>query len=528
MASLSTDAKPPSPLSDARRRRVLAFSFGQLAVGGLLLVIGLQIDGSFLVVIGALLASWFWVPLAMAARHKANAKTRLGYALMAAVVLLAGSMAAAFYLLPETGFFWMLGIGLGGGIWLVVPLLIAWAMAGASGTLPKARGRTGKSRAVAGLGLRIDMSADAQMVDVVIEVGDSKYLGEPAEMVIYRLAEVQDPSPVNDLVTLARQELVLDRGRIELTWPAAGIQGFTYRGEKVSLKTFAELRLADGLFSDTTVCSELQLPEHHLPAQHGDAKLLADPKDAFCLVSNFRVIPLHRKAAVLGLLAIGAVVLAVNSAVGLHDQFAPDGGQYIYPHQDNDGDSQSPLMSSLLLSGGIGAAIWLALRRQLRSYTTFRLGPTPGTIGRETVLAIDKLVHGRPAVDLENARLRVIACNLEKGSYTRGSGSNERTIAFSEPVRAVLLFEQDLPLVRRGQPLEDSLSGSVDFGPVFDLLHPPCLVSKSHGLALQWEVQLLHDRLVDHELVAPPCEYRATDFGVGEIDLREASDARSS
>ncbi|MFM8413952.1 MAG: hypothetical protein ACKOCX_04420, partial [Planctomycetota bacterium] len=397
-------------------------------------------------------------------------------------------------------------------LWLVVPVLIAWAMAGGSSAAPQTWGRTGGPRTVAGLGLSVDAESDPERVTVTIDVGDPRYLGESASLEIYRLAQVHDASPVNDLALLASRELVLDRERIDLALPAGAIRGFTYRGKQVSVKTFAELRLADGLVWDTTVCTEVRLPECRLPDPQGDAKRLADPKDAFSLVSNFRAIPLHRKAAVVVLLATGAVVIACNTALGLRDELAPAGSHFVYSKRDTDGDAQSPLGQSLLLSGATGTAIWFALRRQLRSYTTFRLERLPGTIGRETVLAIDEIVRGRPVVDLEDITVRVVACNLEKGSYTRGSGSNTRVINFAEPVAAVLLFEQLLPLVHRGQPLEASLSGSVRFGPVFDLLHPPCEVSKTHGLILQWEVQLLHDRFVDHELIAPPCVYPTADF----------------
>ena len=59
-------------------------------------------------------------------------------------------------------------------------------------------------------------------------------------------------------------------------------------------------------------------------------------------------------------------------------------------------------------------------------------------------------MRGLPRVDRHDITVRVVACTLEKGCYTRGSGSNERTVSFSEPVRAVVLYEKELPSVRRG------------------------------------------------------------------------------
>ena len=56
------------------------------------------------------------------------------------------------------------------------------------------------------------------------------------------------------------------------------------------------------------------------------------------------------------------------------------------------------------------------------------------------------------------------------------------------------------------------LRDSFRFEPMFDAIHPPHEVSKSHGLFVQWEVQLLHDRLVEHELIPASRSFRETDF----------------
>lgn len=508
-----------SGLQSARRAgRLLWVTFGQVVVGCLLVGFGLRSEhwywNWYLPPIGILIASWFWIPLSMAARDKPKARARLWYGMLAAGLLVAALMVTASFLVRDNWYVAMLGVGLVGGFCLLLPLSLAWGTTGETASRRQHPwGRlTGGPRTVAGLSLIVDAASDPERIRLGIEVSDPSYLGQAASLEIYRLAEVHDSSPVNEIQLLASQELVLHRERIDLELPAVPIRGLAYRGKQVSVKTFAELRLYDGLLWDTAVRTEVGLPEHRLPEPQGDATLLANPKDAFCLVSNLRAIPLHRKAVVAVLLAVGGVVVAVNLLVGVHDHFAPNGGHVMYSRGDGDGEHRAPLMDSLFLSGIAGTGLWLAVRRQLRSYTTFRLAKTPPVIGRESVLAINELVHGRPVVDLEHATLRVIACNLEKGSYTRGSGSNSRVINFSEPIRAVVLFEQHLPLAPRGQPLEASLSGSVCFAPVFELLHPPCEVSPTHGLVLQWQVQLLHDRFVDHELVAGPCTYEAADF----------------
>ena len=45
-----------------------------------------------------------------------------------------------------------------------------------------------------------------------------------------------------------------------------------------------------------------------------------------------------------------------------------------------------------------------------------------------------------------------------------------------------MLYEKELPSVRRGQPIEAALPDSFPFEPMFDALHPPSEVSPSDGL----------------------------------------------
>tara|TARA_B110000014_G_scaffold201537_1_gene151242 strand:+ start:115 stop:564 length:450 start_codon:yes stop_codon:yes gene_type:complete len=142
----------------------------------------------------------------------------------------------------------------------------------------------------------------------------------------------------------------------------------------------------------------------------------------------------------------------------------------------------------------------------------FHLHRLPRRIDRATSLPINRLVHGKSRVDLNNVTLRVVACNLEKGQYMRGSGSDRRTVSFSEPVQGVLLYQHKVRTVPANKPVENYFPGEVKFKRMFDGLYPPALVTSTHGLSIYWEVQLLLDKLVDQELVASTDPMRAKDF----------------
>ena len=108
--------------------------------------------------------------------------------------------------------------------------------------------------------------------------------------------------------------------------------------------------------------------------------------------------------------------------------------------------------------------------------------------------------------------LRVVACNLEKGKYIRGSGSNTRTVSFSKPIQGVLLYKHKVETIPRKQPVENYFPGEVEFDAMFDGLYPPAQVSESHGLFVYWEVQLLVDELVDQELAGSVSGLEEEDF----------------
>ena len=125
---------------------------------------------------------------------------------------------------------------------------------------------------------------------------------------------------------------------------------------------------------------------------------------------------------------------------------------------------------------------------------------------------VSDLVHGVSRTDLDNVTLRIVACNMERGQYLRGSGSNRRTVSFSEPAHGVLLYSKTVKLISKSQPVENHFRDSMSFEPMFKALYPPNIVSKSHGLFVYWEIQLIHNEFVDQELEGDPAQFKIDDF----------------
>ena len=344
---------------------------------------------------------------------------------------------------------------------------------------------------------------------------DPELIGKKATFTIKRHVQVKDSRPVHDTEEMFKHKFTVRGGKVTVPIPHDVLKDhpFQYEGEQIEIKCFGELVINDKLIrKDTSVQKDLPVEALKKPEVLSNTDELIDPKDIFSFSKNLMAIPSHNKIATLGLLIVGLVVIVVNMLIGVHDQFSPEHATYIYSHVDSDGDGASPLANALMGCGAIGAAIWFAIRRQLRKYMTFELKPISKSVTRQSEHAVSDLFYGVSRTDLKDVTLRIVACNMEKGEYVRGSGSNRRTVSFSTPVRGVLLYSKKVTLIPKNHSVENHFRDSMSFEPMFKVLYPPSEVSKSHGLFIYWEIQLIHNDFVDQELVGDTARFRREDF----------------
>ena len=346
-------------------------------------------------------------------------------------------------------------------------------------------------------------------------IPDPELIGKKATFTIKRHVQVNDSRPVHDTEEMFKHKFTVRGGKVTVPIPHHVLKDhpFQYDGEQIEIKCFGELVINDKLIrKDTSVQKDLPVEALKKPEVLSNTNELIDPKDIFSFSKNLMAIPTHNKIATLGLLIVGLVVIVVNMLIGVHDQFSPEHATYFYSHFDSDGDGSSPLVKALGGCGAIGAAIWFAIRRQLRKYMTFGLKPISKSVTRQSEHAVSDLFYGVSRTDLKDVTLRIVACNMEKGQYVRGSGSNQRTVSFSTPVRGVLLYSKKVTLIPKNHSVENHFRDSMSFEPMFKVLYPPSEVSKSHGLFIYWEIQLIHNDFVDQELVGDTARFRREDF----------------
>lgn len=348
-------------------------------------------------------------------------------------------------------------------------------------------------------------------VRVKIAVHDTALVGHQAVFRLLAEARVKDKNPVH-AKTVLHTETFTVQGNHEIRIPRGTLHAYTYQGVQLDLLLHTRLEVDDAVLFDTVISTQQALDLGMKAPVSGDAESIVEPADSFMFFRNLDAIPARNRVITLALAVVGGIVMLVSALIGAHDQFVPESVTWLFSHYDSDGDSNSPLAKGLAGSGAVGAAIWFLIRAQLRKYMGFHLGRIPQRIRPRDVVPAASLFSGRSRVPLRQVTLRVVASNMECGQYVRGSGTKRRTVSFREPVRGVVLYERQVTQIPAGVPIAAYFQGSVDFDRLFTTLYPPLKVSKSHGLAVHWEIQLLHPEFVDQELVGPNTPLHYEDF----------------
>ena len=340
---------------------------------------------------------------------------------------------------------------------------------------------------------------------------DTKVIGQPFSFSIFTKVTVTQSRGINSKIRAHKRDFTMQQSQT-LSVPFSQLKALPYQGKSIQIALEAILEGRSKTKHTPKIIHRLEKPFFQRAPQVKGAANLIEPKDIFSFRKNLKVIPFHNQIITLVLTLIGMMVVAVINIVGLHDQFCIDGQQYIMSRTDSDGDPQSPVLSALAASGLVGAAIWMLIKAQLRKYMHLEKRPIAGGLVPGLVCRAGDLFYGKSRIDLENIKLRVVACNQEKGQRIEGHGSDKRTVSFSNPVQGLLIYEKRIDHIAAGDSVERWFPEEVYFDRIFNNLLPPMMITSTHGLDLYWEIQLIHNELVDQELIGNVHKLKIQDF----------------
>ncbi|MEN0068001.1 MAG: hypothetical protein AAGA48_38080 [Myxococcota bacterium] len=322
-------------------------------------------------------------------------------------------------------------------------------------------------------------------LDLVVEGFDEAVMGKEVEIEVVHMATVQDSRPVHGREVLWSTRLTLDSPDLMLPIDLPAHVAYAYHGVQVSLTLEVRVFVPHGgwFWSHKTLAeATVDLPQWS-HAEGSDTGLM-DPYDHYDLSRAFESLgPAARRRVIQWIGGYsGGLLLGLVGAVW--------------------SGWVAVVLGWLVLVVLGGYFVYRKVWQELSGYIDLQWGFVP-PLGPDVVVPVHGLLDGRPRIDLVQPRLRIVACNLEKGQYKRGSGTDVRTVSFSEPVGATILFDQTVEHWPAGMALAERFPGEVDFGPAFERLAPPMQVGEEHGVGIRWEAQLIVPELVDLEVEGP-------------------------
>jgi hypothetical protein len=378
--------------------------------------------------------------------------------------------------------------------------------------------------------LQLVRDENAGAVCRIVQEGDAP-AARTADLRIVARVEHRQIYGITEEAVLHSRRLRLGPGAQDVPLPPQRAS-YDYHGQQIAVRL--TLRLTD---DKGKVLAESRLRDAESALLAPRPKLaecpqaLMSPKDEYSLLANLRALPAATGLSI-GALGLALYLLAgLNLLVGFHDQRHSEAPltemerfNLTLAHRTEElqrvraapilygkGRRRVPVIDALQISIGITLLAWFILNRHLHRYGDFHLLLFLPPLRPGTRIAARHLVRGKPRVDLFNVTARVVAGNLE--CWRRKPGGGEKTEKkIRTPVRAVKLYECQLPYVPAGASMGDFLKGDVDFSPMFRALYPPLMVTSESGVDLVWQFQLLHPEFVDHALPGPTSNLRFADF----------------
>lgn len=228
--------------------------------------------------------------------------------------------------------------------------------------------------------------------------------------------------------------------------------------------------------------------------QTQDAQQITQPKDVFDRSANFARLPTKTKTItrliqlLIACAFIGVLFWGISVEIW---------------RWESSGGSTHPVVLWLFGLSIFPMGIWQLGRRALGKYVsldklaTSRLSPKPNQS-----YSLAEMVSGSAEVDIDNATFRVVCCNRERYRYLHDSGRHSYWKDEFHDFNGLVLYQKQVARIPAGSSLSDYLPKTKDisFDEMFATLYPQAMVSKHYGISVYWEVQIIHDELVDTEI----------------------------
>lgn len=360
--------------------------------------------------------------------------------------------------------------------------------------------------------LSVDYDFERCLAIISLSVLNDDLVGNRAHLEFYTRYSKHEKI-FEDTVTESLIEIDLLSRINQITLPIDELELLPYSGEFIQLDVGWKVGVDGiGVFEGWLDVDDLGLSKKE--SVGNNPADIVEPKDHYSILSNYFAITLSSRS-VAAITTICILILVSGLLwLGWHDQGVSNSETLIFDHGDSHRRSarllNHPLAQALCVVI-IAIIVYLSLIRNiLKRYMSFRVDSWPETPRRRDVLLLKEYVSGTPILTLRNFKFRIVAANYERVVYFSLEQRRHREIKV--PVRAVVLYEKDIPLLRAGQDISEVLGeDAVALSPMFSGLYPPKYAGMN-GLFVHWEAQLIHHDYLDHKEIGPDNTFVFSDF----------------
>lgn len=273
------------------------------------------------------------------------------------------------------------------------------------------------------------------------------------------------------------------------TFEIENVPFYDFQGEEIESFCIAELSHSDAT-GEQRVPNPLFSQTFNLSA----AEEITQPKDKYDGSANFSRLPKRTKLATYSQQALLLSLFVWTLGWGVSEE--------IWEWRTKKGDSPVFLWAMVLFLFLCG--IYWARKQALMKYISLekskvsRLKVLPGK-----TYSLSDVVEGNVEIDIENALFRIVCCNRERFQYLVSTNKNRRVWQPRyRDFNGHVIYERKISRIPAGSWLSDHLPkrDAINFDAMFRNLYPQALVSKKYGISVYWEVQIIHDELVDLEI----------------------------
>jgi len=231
-----------------------------------------------------------------------------------------------------------------------------------------------------------------------------------------------------------------------------------------------------------------------------DPKALMSPASRYQTDDNSPVLSPVDRAEISLLKFLGSVFMVLNAWLGYHDQNSSASERLVYSGVESVSSLAGPLVIALLVNLVTVLVLSWIIRFKARPYLTVK-AIAPSLISRSHSFSLARVLRGYSRAPLEDFIVRVVAANVEEGTYKKRNGAEGRKKkTFAYYSKAVLLFEKKLSALPAYTELAEFMHERIAWNRVYEELLPPIRPGQSFGIGIRWEIQIIHPAAVDKEL----------------------------